>query len=130
MGLEFGQNETLEYTGSDPPSASSACSAGPRRQQRDHSGLPSIVSRSSFLSDKLLLGKLSETVVVVGNAPHDRAGFLMCHLIGNRASFLCTKTPMPRSPETNFLQGITSTAAAASIISHKFPLLNYVFLNN
>jgi hypothetical protein len=30
------------------------------------------------------------------------------HLIGNRASFLCTKAPMLRIPETNFLQGITS----------------------
>jgi hypothetical protein len=29
------------------------------------------------------------------------------HLIGNRASFLCTKAPMLRIPETNFLQGIT-----------------------
>jgi hypothetical protein len=56
----------------------------------------------------LLLGKLSEAVVVVGNAPHDRAGFLVSHLIGNRASFLCTKAPMVRVPDTNFLQGITS----------------------
>ena len=72
------------------------------------SGLASVASRSSFLSDKLLLRKLSETVVVVGNAPHNRAGFLVCHLIRNRASFLCTKAPMPRVPETNFLQGITS----------------------
>src|SRR5262249_28401085 len=44
-----------------------------------------------FLIGELLLGNLSKTVVVVGNAPHDRPGFLMCHLIGNRASFLCTK---------------------------------------
>jgi len=57
----------------------------------------SIASLSSFLSDKLLLGKLSETVVVVGNAPHDHAGFLVGHLIGNRASFLCTKAPMCRA---------------------------------
>ena len=70
--------------------------------------LASIASRSFFLSGQLLLGKLSETVVVVGNAPHDRPGFLVCHLIGNRASFLCTKAPMVRVPETNFLQGITS----------------------
>ena len=34
--------------------------------------------------------------------------FLVGHLIGNRASFLCTKAPMIRIPETNFLQGITS----------------------
>ena len=46
-----------------------------------------IASRSSFLIGELLLGKLSETVVVVGNAPHDRPGFLVCHLIGTvRAS--------------------------------------------
>jgi hypothetical protein len=56
----------------------------------------------------LHLGKLSETVIVHGNAPHDRPGFLVSHLIGNRASFLCTKAPMCRIPETNFLQGITS----------------------
>jgi hypothetical protein len=37
--------------------------------------------------------KLSETVVVQGNAPHNRPSFLVCHLIGNRASFLCTKAP-------------------------------------
>jgi hypothetical protein len=56
----------------------------------------------------LLLGKLSETVVVQGNAPHNRPGFLVVHLIGNRASFLCTEAPMVRVPETNSLQGITS----------------------
>src|SRR5262245_37353640 len=67
-----------------------------------------IASRSSLLIGELLLSELSETVVVQGNAPHDRAGFLMCHLIGNRASFLCTEAPMLRVPETNFLQGITS----------------------
>src|SRR5262245_16016911 len=65
-------------------------------------------NRSSFLIGEFLLGKLSEAVVVVGNAPHDRPGFLVGHLIGNRASFLCTKAPMLRVPETNFLQGITS----------------------
>ena len=65
-------------------------------------------NRSSFLIGKLLLGKLSETVVVQGNAPHDRPGFLVGHLIGNRASCLWTKAPMLRIPETNFLQGITS----------------------
>src|SRR6516162_3705448 len=67
-----------------------------------------VANRSSFLIGELLLGKLSEAVVVQGNAPHDRPGFLVSHLIGNRASFLCTKAPMPRIPETNFLQGITS----------------------
>ena len=65
-------------------------------------------NRSSFLIGELLLGKLSETVVVQGNARHDRPGFLVVHLIGNRASCLCTKAPMLRIPETNFLQGITS----------------------
>ena len=70
--------------------------------------LASIASCSSFLSGQLLLGNLSKMVVVVGNAPHDRPGFLVGHLIGNRASFLCTKAPMLRVPETNFLQGITS----------------------
>src|SRR5262249_41211617 len=64
----------------------------------------SIASRSFFLIGELPLGKLSETVVV----PHDRPGFLVGHLIGNRASFLCTKAPMLRVPETNFLHGITS----------------------
>src|SRR5215831_985720 len=88
-------------------------------------------SRSSFLIGELLLGKLSETVVVQGNAPHDRPGFLVGHLIGNRASFLCTKAPMLRIPETNFLQGITSisgrdvsgdqtTAAASGMASTEF----------
>src|SRR5262249_30494839 len=33
-----------------------------------------IASRSFFLIDELLLGKLSEPVVVVGNAPHNRPG--------------------------------------------------------
>jgi len=65
-------------------------------------------SFSRFLIGELHLGKLSETVVVHGNAPHDRPRFLVSHLISNRASFLCTKAPMPRVPETNFLQGITS----------------------
>jgi hypothetical protein len=40
---------------------------------------------------ELLLGELSETVVVQGNAPHDRPRSLVGHLIGNRASFLYTK---------------------------------------
>src|SRR5262249_16872163 len=63
---------------------------------RQHPVLASIASRSFFLSGELLLGNLSETVVVVGNAPHDRPGFLVGHLIGDRASFLWTKAPMPR----------------------------------
>src|SRR5262245_11765501 len=68
-------------------------------------------NRSSLLIGELLLGKLSETVVVQGNAPHDRPGFLVGHLIGNRASFLCTKAPMLRVPETNF----HSTRASAQV---------------
>ena len=71
------------------------------------SALSFIASRSFFLIGELLLGNLGKMVVVVGNAPHDRPGFLVDHLIGNRASFLCTKAPMVRVPETNFLQGIT-----------------------
>ena len=47
---------------------------------------------------ELHLGKLSETVVVHGNAPLDRPRVLVSHLIGNRASFLCTKAPMLRNP--------------------------------
>jgi len=41
------------------------------------SALSFIASRSSFLIGELLLGKLSETVVVVGNAPHNRPRFLI-----------------------------------------------------
>src|SRR5215470_9998895 len=60
-------------------------------------------------SKELHVGKLSETVIVHGNAPHNRQRFVVNHLIGNRASFLCTKAPMLRMiPETNFLQGMTS----------------------
>src|SRR5215831_19027333 len=73
-----------------------------------NSVLSFIASRSSFLIGELLLGNLSKTVVVQGNAPHDRPGFLVGHLICNRASFLCTKAPMLRIPETNLLHGITS----------------------
>jgi hypothetical protein len=86
---------------------------GPTRRNRnklssEQSVLSFVANRSSFLIGELFLGKLSETVVVVSNTPHDRPGFLVGHLIGNRASFLCTKAPMVRIPETNFLQGITS----------------------
>src|SRR5215469_10692092 len=59
---------------------------------------PNFFVRHSFLIDELLLGKLSETVVVIGNAPHDCPRFLVTHLVGNRASFLCTKAPMLRVP--------------------------------
>ena len=71
--------------------------------------LVSIASRSFFLSGQLLFGNLSKTVVVVGNAPHDRSSFLVCHLISNRASFLCTKAPMRRT-QTNFPAGIPKTS--------------------
>src|SRR5262249_35514067 len=54
----------------------------------------SFSSNHRLLIGELHLGKLSETVVVHGNAPHDRPRFLVSHLIGNRASFLCTKAPM------------------------------------
>jgi hypothetical protein len=60
--------------------------------------LASIVNRSSFLVGDLLLGKLSKTVVVRGYAPHDRPRPFVSHLIGNRASLLCTKAPMLRIP--------------------------------
>src|SRR5262249_43871621 len=70
-----------------------------RPARSEQSVLSFIASRSSFLIGELLLGKLSETVVVVGNAPHDRPGLLVGHLIGNRASFLCTKAPMLRVPD-------------------------------
>src|SRR5262245_15040271 len=79
-----------------------------RPGRSEQSVLSFVANRSSFLIGELLRGKLSETVVVQGNAPHDCPGFLVGHLIGNRASFLCTKAPMLRVPETNFLQGITS----------------------
>src|SRR5262249_37199420 len=54
------------------------------------------ISINRFLIRELHLGKLSETVIVHGNAPHDRPRFLVSHLVGNRASFLCTKAPMRR----------------------------------
>jgi hypothetical protein len=49
-------------------------------------------------SKELHLGKLSETVIVRSYALHNRPLFLVSHLIGNRASFLCTKAPMLRGP--------------------------------
>jgi hypothetical protein len=62
----------------------------------------------------LLLGKLSETVVVVGDPPHDRPGFLVGHLISNCASFLCTEAPMLRSQRTFWmaLQTVRTKAGA------------------
>src|SRR5262249_1265714 len=50
---------------------------------------------SRFLNE-LNLGKLSQTVIVHVNAPHDRPRFLLSHLIGNPASFPRTKAPMRR----------------------------------
>src|SRR5215468_11385466 len=41
-------------------------------------------SFSRFLIRELHVGKLSETVIVHGNAPHARPRFLVSHLIGNR----------------------------------------------
>src|SRR5262245_55859424 len=98
----------VEVHGPHSAIATSFHSDRARPGRSEQSVLSFIASRSSFLIGELLLGKLSEAVVVVGNAPHDRPGFLVSHLIGNRASFLCTKAPMLRIPETNFLQGITS----------------------
>src|SRR5262249_15263740 len=47
----------------------------------------SVLSLSSnrFLIGELHLGKLSETIVVHGNAPHNHPRSLVSHLIGNRA---------------------------------------------
>src|SRR5215469_12180937 len=86
-------------------------------------------SFNRFLISELRLGKLSETVVVHGNAPHDRPWFLVSHLIGNRASFLCTEAPMVRVPETNFLHNTSisgeifgrSSADATSREGHRSP---------
>jgi len=75
-----------------------------------HSVLSFWSNRSSFLIGELLLGNLSETVVVVGNAPHNRPGFLVGHLIGNRASFLCTKAPMRRIQNEVSGHQLTSTS--------------------
>ena len=57
---------------------------------------------------KMKIAVMMRQLDLEGNAPHDRPGFLVCHLIGNRASFLRTKAPMLRVPETNFLHGIRS----------------------
>src|SRR5262245_35914447 len=62
------------------------------------------------LIGELLLGKLSETVVVHSNAPHNRPGGFMCHLIGNRASFLCTEAPMRRIQNEVSGHQLTSTS--------------------
>src|SRR5262249_21255013 len=75
-----------------------------------HSRLASIASRSSCLIHELLLRKLSETVVIVGNAPYDRPRFFVVHLISNRASFLCTKPPMRRVQKIVSGHQLTSTS--------------------
>src|SRR5262245_12730009 len=67
-------------------------------------------NRSSLLIGELLLGNLSETVVVHGNAPHDRPCCLVGHLVGDRASFLCTKAPMRRIPNEVSGHQLTSTS--------------------
>src|SRR5215831_18025123 len=77
-----------------------------RPGRSEQSVLSFVANRSSLLIGELLLSEISKTVVVVGNAPHDRPGVLVGHLVGNRASFLCTKAPMIRIPETNFLHHI------------------------
>ena len=84
---------------------------GPGTAESWKTAISMLASKSNAVppSKELHLGKLSETVIVNSNAPHNRPLFLVSHLIGNRASFLCTKAPMLRMiPETNFLQGITS----------------------
>src|SRR5262252_1908482 len=67
-------------------------------------------NRSSFLIGELLLGNLSETVVVQGNPAHNRPCCLVGHLVGNRASFLCTKAPMRRIPNEVSGHQLTSTS--------------------
>src|SRR6516165_4090649 len=79
-------------------------------RQRYHPVLASIAIRFSFLIGELHLGKLSETIVVHGNAPHNRPRSLMCYLIGNRAGFLCTKAPMLRVPDELSDHQLTSTS--------------------
>jgi len=76
-------------------------------RQRHHPGLASIASRSFFLSGQLLLGNLSKTVVVVGNAPRDCPCFLVCHLIGNVRVSSARKRQSSGFP-ANFLHRITS----------------------
>jgi hypothetical protein len=70
--------------------------------------LASIINRSSFLIGELLLGKLGETVVVHGNAPHDRSRSLVSHLIGNRAS--SARKRQCSGSQTNLLDRILKAA--------------------
>src|SRR5262249_24173748 len=88
------------------------------RHLRSHRSSSS--SSSSCLIDELLLGKLSETVVIVGNAPYGRPGFLVVHLIGNRASFLCTKAPMRRIQKTVSGHQLTLTPGPLSGLTYRF----------
>ena len=60
----------------------------------------SFSSNHRLLIGELRLGKLSETVVVDSNAPHDRPRFLVNHLIGNRARFLCMAARMVKAIPT------------------------------
>jgi hypothetical protein len=84
----------------------------------------SFSSNYRFLMRELHLGKLSETVVVHGNAPHHRSRFLVSHLIGNRARFLCTKAPMRRVPESGWHR-ISGAKCSGDLLpkrdSHKVP---------
>src|SRR5262249_33116370 len=74
--------------------------------------------------NELLLGNLSETVVVVGNAPHDRPRILVCHQVGNCASFLCTKAPMLRIPNERFREHLRTSNSSLAAASQCF---HYVF---
>src|SRR5262249_31191094 len=79
--------------------------------QKMQGALSFIANRSSFfLIGELLLGNLSETVVVHGYAAHNCPCGLVGHLVGNRASFLCTKAPMRRIPNEVSGHQLTSTS--------------------
>jgi hypothetical protein len=79
-----------------------------------------LTTRTSFLSGKLLLGKLSEAVVVVRNAPHDSPCCLMCHLVCYGSGHFCTEAPMLRMLPDDFLDGIAKTPSAAAATSMAF----------
>jgi len=79
---------------------------GNRLLQYAHGESVLSISINLFLNE-LHLGKLSETVIVHGNAPHNRPRFLVSHLIGNRASFPARKRQCSGS-ETSFLDGMGS----------------------
>jgi hypothetical protein len=48
---------------------------------------------------KMKIAVMVRQLDLEGNAPHDRPGVLVGHLVGNRASFLCTEAPMLRVPD-------------------------------